>query len=293
MLSDNVLPFGDENSRIYFRNFKKEFLKNSRFSISQLSRKLGYKSARSAGMFFDGQRLATDEFLSKFFVYFTIPELQKNYISLLVQRDRFNQRGRQPAETLDRQIENLRNLSRPKQVIKSRNVGELPSWTGLLAKQLLSHPRHAENSLGEQVKYIQKKLRKNISDDQIVAILSQMANVYHLRHNSKGGYKSGHAIRTADDLSDAQVRALHTQFISLGLESLKVDRILDREFQALTLQFDKSQKKEAKAFIRKFVSEFNDRFYSSEAEEVFQLNLQFFSLTKPNSQVDEFSEQLF
>jgi uncharacterized protein (TIGR02147 family) len=86
-------------------------------------------------------------------------------------------------------------------------------------------------------------------------------------------------LKTPDDIRDIAIRKHHTQMLAKAAEALEVDPLM-REFQALNLGVDPSEMNEAKKAIREFVKSFNKKFSKDRGHEVYQLNVQFFSLTK-------------
>jgi uncharacterized protein (TIGR02147 family) len=84
---------------------------------------------------------------------------------------------------------------------------------------------------------------------------------------------------TSDDISSAALRNFHTQMLTKAAESLKQD-VSDREFNGLTVSFDPAEMPRAKKLIRDFVTRMNVELEKKPGKEVYQLNLQFFKLTK-------------
>jgi uncharacterized protein (TIGR02147 family) len=83
--------------------------------------------------------------------------------------------------------------------------------------------------------------------------------------------------------SNAAIRHYHQQMLSRGAQEL--DKTDEESFQrrsitANSIAMDAARIPEAKAFIYEFEQEFARRFTSGTPNEVFQLNLQFFQITK-------------
>ncbi len=90
----------------------------------------------------------------------------------------------------------------------------------------------------------------------------------------------GAFLKTSDDLQAIAIRRHHEQMLGKSLEALETQDVLQREFQGLNLNFDREHLAEAKNAIRQFVKRFNNKYASESGDEVYQLNLQFFSLTR-------------
>ncbi|MBC7754274.1 MAG: TIGR02147 family protein [Moraxellaceae bacterium] len=85
---------------------------------------------------------------------------------------------------------------------------------------------------------------------------------------------------TPDDIQNAAIKKHHLQMMDKAKDALQKQLPVVREFQSLNLNFDIASCKAAKKEIRKFVQSFNKKFSQVNGDEVYQLNLQLFSLTQ-------------
>jgi uncharacterized protein (TIGR02147 family) len=88
-------------------------------------------------------------------------------------------------------------------------------------------------------------------------------------------------ISTTDDLSSAAIKENHSQHLSMALRAMHEVPIELREFNNITLAMNPADVPKAKKMIREFVDRFDQEFKRQPAEEIFQLNLQFYLLSKP------------
>ncbi len=65
-----------------------------------------------------------------------------------------------------------------------------------------------------------------------------------------------------------------------AIEAVEEQDVSDRHFNSLTFKFDPKFMPEAKDKILTFVKDFNSRYQSEEASQVYQLNVQLFEHTK-------------
>jgi len=86
-------------------------------------------------------------------------------------------------------------------------------------------------------------------------------------------------IKTSNDIASAAVKKHHAQMIDKAAKALVEEPVEEREFQAFNFAFHPKQMKKAKQAIRDFAEKFNAE-YGGVGEEVYQLNVQFFKLTK-------------
>jgi transcriptional regulator with XRE-family HTH domain len=87
-------------------------------------------------------------------------------------------------------------------------------------------------------------------------------------------------LKTPDDIANVAQRKHHQQMMEKAKEALHTQPVHEREYQALNLNFNKSDLTKAKKYIRQFCEEFNKEFARKRGEQVYQLNIQFFNLTE-------------
>jgi len=100
------------------------------------------------------------------------------------------------------------------------------------------------------------------------------------RFNDKIELSQGDIFYTSNDIQSAAIKQHHLQMITKATEALFEQEVDQREFQALNLNFNPDDLNEAKKEIREFTKRFTKKFSQKSGDEVFQLNIQMFSLTK-------------
>jgi uncharacterized protein (TIGR02147 family) len=87
-------------------------------------------------------------------------------------------------------------------------------------------------------------------------------------------------IETADDVGSAAIRENHRQHLELAAKALEEVPVELREFQNLSLSMNLSEMPKAKKMIRAFVKRLNHELETNPGQEIFQMNLQFYLLSK-------------
>ncbi len=100
------------------------------------------------------------------------------------------------------------------------------------------------------------------------------------RKDGKIKLTNGEILKTADDIQNIAIKKHHTQMLEKATAAIEEQAVTAREFQALNLNFNPEELSEAKKMIRAFCKSFNKKFSKKQGKEVYQLNLQLFSLTK-------------
>ena len=87
-------------------------------------------------------------------------------------------------------------------------------------------------------------------------------------------------ITTTDDIPSAAIHENHRQHMEIAGRALREIEVELREFNNLTLAMNISDVPKAKKAIRAFIDDFNDEFETIPSQELFQINVQFYPLTK-------------
>lgn len=115
---------------------------------------------------------------------------------------------------------------------------------------------------------------------EIKAALDRLEFVGLVRKETKGLVAiEGSELQTTDDVASTAIRKHHEQMSNKAVEALS-QPVKQREFQSLQLVFNPNDTATAQKRIREFVSSFEEEFKSKKSDEVYQMNVQFFSLTR-------------
>ena len=103
-----------------------------------------------------------------------------------------------------------------------------------------------------------------------------------LMHKTPKGLKAAEEVdlQTTDDISSAAIQENHTQHLNLAQNALREVPIELREFNNLTLSMNLADVSRAKKALRDFIDKFNRDHESVPGQELFQLNVQFYLLSK-------------
>jgi len=127
--------------------------------------------------------------------------------------------------------------------------------------------------------------RLGISVAEAKAGLQRLENL-GLIEVTAGKYKvvQGPGLTTPDDIASAALRKFHKQMLKKAEDALNDQNLTEREFNALTVAFDPTQTPKAKRLIREFMDRMNIELEQKPGAEVYQLNVQFFRLSKLEKQ---------
>ena len=153
----------------------------------------------------------------------------------------------------------------------------ISEWFFAPIKQMISAPNFVEDA-----EWIRSKLRKKLTTGQIRYAIQVMLDLGVVERDSKGKLQVlQKPWRTPkEEISSAAVRKHHAGMISLAMDAIEEQKVTDRHISCLTLRFNPKKVTEAKDFLYKMFEEFDQRFFDSDSDEVYQLNMQLFELTR-------------
>ena len=123
--------------------------------------------------------------------------------------------------------------------------------------------------------------RLNIPVPVVAQALERLEKLHLIRRTKRQILLTqGEMYKTSDDIQNRAIKKHHAQMLEKAITALEEQEVKEREYQSLNLNFNKKDLVEAKNEIRKFVKKFNKKFAKTQGEDVYQLNIQLFSLTK-------------
>lgn len=125
--------------------------------------------------------------------------------------------------------------------------------------------------------------RLNISEALARDAIGRLQKLGMLKINGKQLKKTRNKIFFESRQSEAAVRSFHSQMMEKAMKELRdirPDRFKAREISGVTMGVAKARIPEARKKIRQFYSEMSDFLTEGDADEVYQLNVQLFPLTR-------------
>ncbi len=137
------------------------------------------------------------------------------------------------------------------------------------------------------VAYIQKRLRKKFTTQEISSAIKRLRQFKLLEEVEGKLYLTATVSTTRNDIADAGVRDYHKQVAELAKEAVEEQSSAEREFQSFTVPVASDQIMVAKKMIREFRTELCRVLTAKPGDEVYQVNLHFFSLTRTEEELNE------
>lgn len=274
--------FEHKNLYDYLKTLKtKSSGRRGEFSYKQLANRLGYNSPRTVAMAWTGKRPLSKALLSRIRIMAKLSPKEYLYLELLAEKER-------PGSDKKTEAQHQRELAALAKSYKTQNLAHrifmlISDWPHATLHQLLQGKKKVS------ISSLQKKLRGKLSIKEIQSAVDNLLTLGLLKLDPTTNtfLETEENVLVGQEIPSKAIVSYHQQILKLASNALNEQLIIDRDFTSHTLRFSKDQMSAAKQAIRVFVQDFNERFSDLSAEEVYQLNVQFFSQTHPGVQLEE------
>lgn len=255
--------------------------KNARWSIGLWSRKLKLGATTSLNMILNGQRNPGPLITKRLIEYFNFTMEEQDYFLDLIEIAKTRQVG--PSQDRIRSLlaSDLKKLSLGKYLKQPRHLDQrtflkISSWCCYVIRQMTLLRDFAEDPAS-----IAARMIFPTSSMEIQSAIDSLVKVGLLRRTKEGRLKRvSKFVKTDDDIANEGLKQFHEAMIGHGLKAIRKIDVQEREITGLTIAIRRNQIAEAKELIRRFVREFEKLGGHRDADQVSQLNIQFFPLTR-------------
>ena len=270
----SIFDFGDYRDFLIKVGMPDGLYSHTSNNLAAWANRLGYKSPSSLTMVLKGQRTPSFDMVRSICEDLKMNSKEKQYFELLVQLEKAQKKNKDPKEILYK----ISCLTSDKNSISLdlKEFSAISEWYFLTIKQLISTPGFIEDE-----DWIYKKLRKKVTPSQIKNALSIMLEMKTIGRDQNGKLivlKEG--LLTTNDVPSSAIKRHHFGMINRALEAINEQDVSERQVTSLTMKIKEEDKLEAKKFIFEFIKDFNEKFSTTDADDLFQLNMQFFKHTK-------------
>jgi uncharacterized protein (TIGR02147 family) len=263
---------------IDYREFLDAFYKYKKatingYSYKDFSNKAGLKSPNYLHLIINKKRSITLKTLPKFIKGLELDSKEAEFFETLVKID-LSMNFSEKAGYFEK-LYCLSNKNKP-WVLKHDQYMAISKWYYMAIREMVLL-KDFQNSLS----WISEKLKGKVSVEEIKYALNILKKINLLSEKNGKLVQVDHSIDTTNDVSNNAIRNFHREMILNSIESLENDPVDERSFNALTVAISEEKLNTVKEKINNFRKEINDFLLTdSDQEKVYQLNIQFFSLTK-------------
>ncbi|MFK8139186.1 MAG: TIGR02147 family protein [Bdellovibrionales bacterium] len=259
-----------------YRSYLGDFYENKKkmkasFSFQSFSKKAQLASASHLRMVIKGERSLTEETIKKFSRGLDLKSSEAKYFKHLVWYDQ--------AEDQSVRDSHLKRIIKLKKFYIEKNIS---------IKQEDSYYEHwfiplvFEVCKLEGFKKVSSEITKkiNLSKKQVDQALEILERISFLKQINGEFVPQRSTVISQDEIINLQIRQFNKKMVDLALDQFHVEPCL-RDLRGLTIPAKSERFDEMKDTIKRFVRHFNEEFSEeSGADQLYQLNTQFFKLTR-------------
>jgi len=250
--------------------------KNPRWSYEVWTRKLGLKNNSSIIKIISGQREAGPSITRKLVDYFRFANNERLYFHDLIRLSKAK-KDPQLAVTLMQKIQ--KSFPGQKQRLLNENeFSAISHWWFYAVRQMTKL-----KTFRNDPKWISKKLKFKVQPKEIRKAINILLELELIKRDGAKNLRfSNENIHTSHDVVSEAIKRFHEEMLLNARIAVRSVSIVEREISGQTITISKENISKAKALIRTFEEEFCKILGTGSADEVYQLNVQFFPLTKLN-----------
>jgi uncharacterized protein (TIGR02147 family) len=273
----NVFAYSD------YRSFVKDWYlvskeHRSSFSFRNFSKKAGFKTSNFMLLVMQGKRNLTEDSLKKFSVGLSLNKQEQEFFRNLVF---FNQ-----AKTHDDKTHYYQKLLQSKKFkevrpIEKQHYEYYSKWYHPVIRELL-----VSKDFDGTPEWLSRRLSPSITPAQASKSIALLESLGFIKKNGANKWQQTSSIvTTGPELTSTIVHNYHKSLLDLSKDVMDKISMQDRDTSAMTLGVKRERLPEIKSKIREFRQEILKMVAGdTEPDEVAQLHIQFFPVTKKEGQ---------
>lgn len=269
----NVKHFSDYRDFLN-AHFASKKISNPKWSYGLWATRLGLKATSSLTKIINNERAPGPEITNKLASYFCFDENELNYFTDLIRLSKIKDDPRLSVLLMERM--GREHPDAKLKILEDKSFQIISNWFCMAIREMVRL-----NDFKEDPAWIQKRLSFEVKTSDIRKALEDLLQLGLLKRGADGKLiTSSGLLHTTNDISSEAIKRHHEQMIDNSKISLRRDNVEIREFSAQTLTINLSKLPEAKELIRQFKGKFTRLLEETQGDETYQLQIQFFPLTK-------------
>lgn len=270
----DISIFNYQNSRQYLVDKVKNLQhQDPSLSIRVLAKRMGMKSHTLLLMLLQGKRPLRVKHAAALAKGFDLSSQERLYLQALIQFD-------SSEDVEEKQLCQLwLSDLHPAEPLKIRQIEEFELVSNWLHMAILAlSDTHGFDPSAES---IAKRFGSRATVGEVRSAMERLKNMKLIEFDEDGRFRpTHHRVTTADDVANAGARKYHRGVMGLADQALDAIPLERREFQGFSIAIPDEKVPLAKEMIRKFRSQFAQAMSGDSANQVYQMNIQFFQLTE-------------
>ena len=270
----NIFEYYDY--RLFLRDLVEyERKRNPVFSNRYIVRRAGFKSPTALKHVIDGKRNLSLESANKFASALKIEGIKRHYFLTLVI---FNQtESLAEREKYLKELVELKRSENPS-LLDEGKYDVLSKWYHLAIREIVDLP-----DFKNSVKWISRILTPQITMQDVADSLDLLKKLGLIQKKEGRYQQSENILETDERVRSVKVAEYHRQMIQLGAESITRFPGNERDISGTTLRISREDVQNVKILLKEFRKKLlNLAVNSANADQIYQLNFQFFPLVIPD-----------
>lgn len=268
----NIFDFTDYRAFLvaYFEDAKK---RNPKWSYQAWAKKLSLKNNSSLLKIIHREREIGPSISGKLADYFEWKGDRRDYFNDLIRLSKIKDDSRLKVELMERL-----QLKLPKNVYRFLNEKEfsaISNWWCYAIRQMTK----LSDFKGDP-KWMAKKLNFKVPLREIRKAIQILLELRLIKMESARLAPTDGSLNTSDDVASEAIKRFHEGMISNAKIAVREIPISEREISGCTITISQEDFSRIKQYLRNFEDQFCRLFDKKDGDQVCQLNLQFFPLTK-------------
>lgn len=272
-----------------YRSFLKDLveyekMRNPVFSNRYIVQKAGFKSPTALKHVIDGKRNLSLESANRFASALKIEGIKRHYFLTLVL---FNQTD--SLAEREKYLNDLVELKRSENpsLLNEEKFDVLSKWYHLAIREVVDLP-----DFKNSVKWISRILSPQVTMQEVADSLNLLKKLGLIRKNEGRYQQNENTLETDERVRSVKVIEYHRQMIQLGAESMTRFPSNERDISGTTLRISREDVQNVKVLLREFRKKLlNLAVNSADADQIYQLNFQFFPLVIPDRKKRLFEQE--
>lgn len=273
MQAESIFKYTDYRSFLhsYAHDAKR---KNPRWSYGQWAMQLELKGTASLTMVINGQRRPGPLMTQRLSDFFRLKGKEREYFQDLIRLEKVKDDPRLSVLLME-QMSKI-HPNQEFRVLDHKTFSAISHWHYYAIREMTRLLDFQENP-----NWIAKHLYFKITPREVKVAIETLLELGLLKRGSGGELEVSYGrLDTQNDVADEGIKRFHEQMISHGKEAVRFIPVEEREITASTFTMKVSNVQKAKEMIRKFKQKFCRILEEENGEQTYQINIQFFPLTK-------------
>ncbi len=245
-----------------------------KWTLGRWAQQLELRSTSSISKVISGERLPGRKLTESLISYFEFSDSESEYFKDLI---RFHKVKADPRLALAL-LEKIgkENPHTTLKILDNDTFIILSKWYGLALREMIQ-----TNYFVSDPKWLSKIFNFKVLPSEISQCLKDLVHCGLIQLNSEGEYEvTSERVATENEISQEAVKKYHENSMEIAKQAVRLFAVENREFQASTFIMSSKNIQEAKNLIRDFRKRFCKLLEENSGNQLFQIQIQFFPLTK-------------